>query len=323
VNHSLQYDYTAVGHVTIDVLEDGTRRAGGAAFYSALQAARLGLRTSIVTRGVAAEIEALIAPHRHELELHVLPAPHTTTLHTLRSGSLRTQRVLAWAGPIADDLQLDTAILHLAPVARETPARWRGRPEFAGLTPQGLVRRWSDVGAAPAHGPGQGQGQEQEQAPGPGALIELGVPVPGALEVARRCDSMVVSEYERESCAGLIATAGAMRAAGAAGAIVAVTDGARPNTILMPAGVGQGGETSKALEVKVPVTPLDDPVDDLGAGDVFAAAFFIALHDGHTALDAARFANAAAAVRMAGEGADAIGGRPAIDARLRSGVGSS
>jgi hypothetical protein len=328
VNHSLQYDYTAVGHVTIDVLEDGARRAGGTAFYSALQAARLGLRTSIVTRGVAAEIEALIAPHRHELhELLVLPAPRTTTLHTLRSGSARTQRVLAWAGPIADDLQLDTAILHLAPVARESPARWSGRAEFVGLTPQGLVRRWSDVGAAPAHGPGQGQGQEQEQAPGPGpgpgALIELGVPVPGALEVARRCGSMVVSEYERESCAGLIATAGAMRAAGAAGAIVAVTDGARPNTILMPAGVGQGGETSKALEVKVPVTPLDNPVDDLGAGDVFAAAFFIALHDGHTALDAARFANAAAAVRMAGEGADAIGGRPAIDARLRSGVGSS
>ena len=36
--------YVTVGHVTIDVLPDGERRPGGTAFYSALQAARLGLR---------------------------------------------------------------------------------------------------------------------------------------------------------------------------------------------------------------------------------------------------------------------------------------
>ena len=47
----MQFDYTTVGHVTIDVLDDGSRRAGGTAFYSALQAARLGRRALIVTRG--------------------------------------------------------------------------------------------------------------------------------------------------------------------------------------------------------------------------------------------------------------------------------
>jgi sugar/nucleoside kinase (ribokinase family) len=61
---------------------------------------------------------------------------------------------------------------------------------------------------------------------------------------------------------------------------------------------------------------LEDAVDDLGAGDVFAAAFFIALSDGRSPLAAASFANAAAAVRMCGTGADAIGGRAAIEARL-------
>jgi len=37
-----RFDYTAVGHVTIDVMPDGSRRPGGGAFYAALQAARLG-----------------------------------------------------------------------------------------------------------------------------------------------------------------------------------------------------------------------------------------------------------------------------------------
>lgn len=278
MNHDLQFDYTTVGHVTIDVLDDGSRRAGGTAFYSAVQAARLGLRTLIVTRGVPGEIDELLEPHRGELRLKVLPAPHTTTLRTLGSGSDRSQRVLAWAGPIAEDLALDTAILHLAPVARETPGRWRGHAAFVGLTPQGLVREWSE----------------------PGGRITQAPPAGAAAAVAARCDAIVVSEHERASCAGLIA------GATAAGAVVAITAGAGPNTILAP-----GGE---ALELDVPT--LERPVDDLGAGDVFAAAFFVSLSEGRSPLDAAAFANAAAAVRMRGSGAGAIGGREEIEARL-------
>ena len=278
MNPDLHFDYTTVGHVTVDVFDDGSSRVGGAAFYSALQAARLGLRALILTRGVAEEIEELLEPYRHELELEVLPAAHTTTLRTLGSGAARRQRVLAWAGPIAHELAVDTAILHLAPVARESPDCWRGPVAFVGLTPQGLVRAWS------------------------GRDAEIGVcqPTNAAAEVARRCDAIVVSEHERPSCAELIA------AATAGGAVVAVTAGAHPNTILTP-----GGEL---LELQVP--PLEQPADDVGAGDVFAAAFFVALSDGRSPLQAASFANAAAAVRMSGTGAGAIGRREEIDARL-------
>jgi sugar/nucleoside kinase (ribokinase family) len=279
VNHALHFDYTTVGHVTIDVLDDGSRRPGGTAFYSALQAARLGRRALIVTRGVAREIEELIEPYRHELELEVLPAPHTTTLVTLGAGSQRSQRVLAWAGPIAGDLTLDTSILHLAPVARETPGHWRGRAEFLGLTPQGLVRQWS----------------------APGSQIVAASPAPSATAVAGRCDAIVVNEHERTSCASLIARASA------SGAVVAVTAGAAPITVLAPG--------RPPLELEVPALAAG-PVDDLGAGDVFAAALFIALSDRRGASDAARFASAAAAVRMQGAGAGAIGGLADIEARL-------
>jgi sugar/nucleoside kinase (ribokinase family) len=58
------------------------------------------------------------------------------------------------------------------------------------------------------------------------------------------------------------------------------------------------------------------PRDDLGAGDVFAAAFFVALHEGLAPARAAAFAGAAASLRIEGAGADAIGDRAAIEARL-------
>ena len=132
----MPFDYTTVGHVTVDVMEDGTRRVGGSAFYSALQAARLGLRALILTRGVPEEIEGLLEPYRDELAVAILAAPETTTLQSSGVGATRQQRMLAWAGPIEKDVVLDTAILHLAPVARETPTRWSGRADFVGLTPR-------------------------------------------------------------------------------------------------------------------------------------------------------------------------------------------
>jgi sugar/nucleoside kinase (ribokinase family) len=67
---------------------------------------------------------------------------------------------------------------------------------------------------------------------------------------------------------------------------------------------------------RVRVPAIEDFRDDVGAGDVFAAAFFIALREGRTPRAAAAFANAAAAVRIAGAGADAIGDRTAVEARL-------
>lgn len=275
----MHFDYTTVGHVTIDVFDDGSSQPGGAAFYSALQAARLGLRTSIVTRGLEREIQEALEPYSHQLELRILPARHTTTLHTSGHGEERSQRVLAWAGPIAQDLQLDTSILHLAPVARETPTRWRGNAAFLGLTPQGLVRDWS----------------------GPRKLIRAHAPSRSATAVAEQCHAIVVSEHERACCARLI------ERAADAGAVVAITAGERPNTILEP-----GGRT---LELAVPF--IEEPVEDLGAGDVFAATFFVALADGRPALEAARLGNAAAAVRMSGRGAVAVGGVAEIEARAR------
>jgi sugar/nucleoside kinase (ribokinase family) len=280
---TVSFDYTTVGHVTADVMADGSRRAGGSAFYSALQASRLGRRALILTRGVPSEIEQLLEPHRGELELKILTARATTTLQTLGAGASRAQRMIAWAGPIAETLAIDTAILHLAPVARETPKRWRGRAEFVGLTAQGLVRSWA----------------------GDGARVHAAPLEPAMLP--ERCDAIVISETERSSCSSLLAGArdrGAGTTAG--GPLIAVTAQAAPTTIRLPDG--------QIIKIQVPA--IERVRDDIGAGDVFSAAFFVALGEGRGPHDAAAFANAAAALRIAGAGAAAIGDRAAIESRL-------
>jgi 1D-myo-inositol 3-kinase len=295
----VQFDYTTVGHVTVDVLADGSRRPGGTAFYSALQASRLGLRTLIHTRGAPAEIERLLAPYRAEVELAIEPAAQTTTLHTTGSGLGRRQRVLAWAGPIEDRLALDTAILHLAPVARETADRGRSSARFVGLTPQGLAREWS------------------------GPEGEVSLSAPDRLELPEGCDAIVLSEVERVSCAELISRARE------AGALVAVTAGHRPTTVLLPGGeVLEVPAPERELPAKPPGTGrepsagedlgADEDVgagEDLGAGDVFAAAFFIALSEGRSPHAAAAFASTAAALRIARPGTEGIAGREAIESR--------
>jgi hypothetical protein len=309
------FDYVTVGHVTVDVIAaDSSRRPGGGAFYSALQAARLGLRTLIVTQGSAPEIEALLAPYRAELELRVLPAPATTTLETSGSGADRTQRVLAWAGPIAAEIAVDTQILHFAPVARETSAAFRGHADFVGLTPQGLARAWDAKGQVAPTGRAESPGASRSpiqvvptgQVASPGQMGEI-VPAPlpsdsDSLDalLPDHCSAVVLSEQERVACAPLL------DAATAQGAVVAITAGPLATTVQMP-----GGET-----IRVQAPSVADPRDDLGAGDVFAAAFFISLHEGQSPMRAATYGNAAAAVRISGVGADAIGDRKAIEARL-------
>ena len=288
--HSIWYthgrvslDYTTVGHVTADAMADGSRRPGGGAFYSALQAARLGWRARIVTRGVPAEIERLLAPYAAELEVEVARAPHTTTLATSIAGKTRSQRVLAWAGEMGANVTVDTAILHVTPVARETGAHWRGRADFVGLTPQGLVRTWSQLGAPiVAH-----------------ALDRALLPA--------RCDAIVISSDERQSCAALLHEAGGQAggAAQSARPLLAVTDAAGPTELYLADG----------QRASVPVAAVAQARDDMGAGDVFAAAFFVALAEGSSPVAAAAFANAAAAVRVAGSGPAAIGDRAAVQAR--------
>ena len=297
-NRDTRFDYVTVGHVTRDAIkhpDHGTLyRVGGSAFYSALQAARLGLRTLIVTQGVPAEIEQLLAPYRDEFELRVIPAAHTTTLSTQGTGAARTQGLLAWAGPMLEPIEVDTEILHISPVARETPVLWQGRANFVGITPQGLVRGWHEDGGPPlvqldtssllGDIPLVPPETEVRPADISAVALESGL-------LPERFDAAVIAEHECPDCHALFKAARRNRAS------IAVTAGSRPTTVHLP-----GGDSV----VQTPFPPVAVVCDEIGAGDVFAAAFFVALVEGRAPLEAAVFANAIASARISGDGPDAI-----------------
>ncbi len=274
----MQFDYIAIGHVTVDVLEDGAARPGGTALYAALQAARLGLSALILTRGLPGEIEGLLEPWAGELELQIQPAPSTTCFSTSGQGAQRSQRLVSWAGPIEPAGRLDCAILHLAPVAAELPVSWPEGGGLRGLTPQGLARSW----------------------PPGGGLVVPSPPSAGAAAAAAKTDAVVISEQEQAVCVDLLDRARA------GGALIATTAGERPSTLLLHSGEA----------IALPVAPVERPVDDLGAGDVFAAALFTGLAEGRSPAQAGALANAAAALRVGGLGAEAIARRAEIEAAL-------
>lgn len=269
-----EFEYVTVGHVTIDVLEPRRQRQpGGGAFYSALQAARMGLRTLVLTRGNPSQLEALLEPYEGEFEVRIEPAPATTTFATSWRGPERRQQLLSWAGPI-EDVRVDTDILHLAAVARETPATWQGAARFVGLSAQGLLRSWDRDGWV-------------ELAPN------------DSVRMPARLDVVAISRSELPAWRRAASTAAAP--------LLVVTAGPRPTTLFLP---GQEAQL-------VPMPRIAEPLDDLGAGDVFAAALLVSLRDGHSPMAAARWAGAAAAVRIEGKGPGAIGDRTAIARRRR------
>jgi len=290
------FDYTAAGHVTVDVLADGTTQPGGGAFYSALQASRLGLRALVITRGRASEIEHLLAPYAAELELQVQPAQHTTTLQSSAADATAAQRVLAWAGQLDPPAVVDSEILHLAPVAHETGRHWHGTARFIGLTPQGLIRTWNAIG-------------ERMRA------TEL-----RRDQLPEHLDAVVLSDRERACCGVLFDSARAPAGRAASGDGGARTDGAaaRPLVAVTAAHRATMLHHPPAQPVALEVPRVQRVVDDVGAGDVFAAAFFCALADQSTPRAAAAFANAAAAVRVSAAGADAVGTRESVEHRMRS-----
>jgi sugar/nucleoside kinase (ribokinase family) len=116
-----------------------------------------------------------------------------------------------------------------------------------------------------------------------------------------RFSAAVISEEECMGCHALFSVARL------GGAYVAVTAGSRPATVHLPTPA-----VGSVLQTGVP--RLVQAREDLGAGDVFAAAFFVALSEGCGPLEAATFGNSAAALRIAGTGPGAVGERAQIEA---------
>lgn len=138
-------DIIVVGHVCRDVMtEPPGWRPGGAVFYAASTAARLGFSVGVVTAG-AAEVKAL--QQLPNTVVVSLESRHSTSFENVMGPAGRRQVLHALAPTIPLELLpaewRKTRLALLAPVAGEVPqAMVRAFPQaLLGVCPQGWMRR--------------------------------------------------------------------------------------------------------------------------------------------------------------------------------------
>jgi sugar/nucleoside kinase (ribokinase family) len=272
-------DYLLLGHFTRDVLPDGTTAPGGTSLYSSFAAQRLGQRVAVVS--APAELPPDLAD-AIAVAFHESPTPPTFENQYTPQG--RRQILHAASEPIAvDDIPIEwrsAPIVHLGPVLGETPEELvRAFPgALLGVTPQGWMRTW---------GP---------DLPG---LVEYR-PWRPAADVLRRIDALILSVEDVKGDEALVVSyARDCR-------LVALTRGNRGATLFI-AGQPYHVDAFPAIER-----------DPTGAGDVFAAALLVRLHETGDALEAARFAACVAASSVEGRGASRIPSREEVERRLDS-----
>lgn len=143
----IDLDYLAIGHVTCDLIGSGFA-LGGTVSYAARTARALGCRVGIVT-SAAPDLD--LSQALNGIAVACIPATTTTTFENVYTSTGRHQVIHAVAQMLTlEALPADWkgAIVHLAPVARECdPALASAFADaFVGLTPQGWMRCWDEVG---------------------------------------------------------------------------------------------------------------------------------------------------------------------------------
>ncbi len=125
--------YLAIGHVTKDLLPEGGFVVGGTVIYAAAVAKRLGWRPIVVTAAADFKPPACL----DGVDWTILPSDETTTFRNQYAAEGRRQVV----GPVARSIMADDipavlrrpAMVHLGPVAQEL------EPSLARLFPDSLL----------------------------------------------------------------------------------------------------------------------------------------------------------------------------------------
>ncbi len=272
--------FVIVGHITQDLLPDGSLGLGGTVSYAATTAHRLGYRVGVVT-STGPDLNVVEVLPFAEIACH--QAATTTVFENIYLDGTRKQILHQRAGILKCEhipaAWRRSPIVHLGPLDQEI-----GRDVFhcfddqvlVGVTPQGFLRRWDE----------QGHVSFSEWSPHETVLqrinvlvlSELDVPDPDSLarDWGRFIDTIVVTRAERGAT------------------------------------VYHSGEPCD-----YPARPARQ-VDPTGAGDVFAAAFLIRLTETGDPCQAARFANVVASFSIEGPGVTGIPTRQQVEAYLEA-----
>lgn len=262
-----QIDYLAIGHVSKDLTPAGEMLGGTVSFASRVAHA-LGCRTAVLSRS------APDFPWQSALtgvETCLVPSAQTTTFVNTSTPQGRVQTIHAVAGPIG------------AAQLAQTPPDWQ-RASIVHLAPvadeidPNLINLFSNslIGLTP-----QGWLRRWDEAGRVYAAVW-----PAAPQVLPLAAAVVLSQEDFPDAATLAQYRAWSR-------LLVVTKGPAGCTVYL-------GDESR----DVPTRPTQE-VESTGAGDIFAAAFFVRLHQtGGNPWEAARFANevAACSVEIAGLG---------------------
>jgi pfkB family carbohydrate kinase len=267
-------DYLLLGHFTRDVLPNGATTPGGTSLYAALTAHGLGRSVGIVSAPAP-------LPEQWPAEIAVAfhPSPTPPTFENRYTAHGREQILHAASQPITIDAippaWRTAPVIHLGPVLGETPEQLVHAFPHAllGVTPQGWMRSWAE----PLPGPIRYQPWHPEP------------------EILKRIDALVLSIEDVRGDEGLVVDYARHCA------LVALTRGAHGATLFVR------GEPHY-----VPAYPAVER-DPTGAGDVFAAALLVRLHETGDPIAAARFAAHVAAFSVEGAGISHVPARPELE----------
>jgi len=273
-------DYLALGNPTLDVQPWASPALGGSVAYSAIQAARLGLRSTIFGRADPVALQPYWRPYAKEVHLQLQPSSSITTFYNASANDSREQWLKAWAGPIrhADPLP-DSEILHIAPVAQEVVIEallTECKSRLVCLTPQGLLRKWSDTD-------------------GHISLVHRSF----ARAIAAAVDIVVVSEIEAQYIDDFL------MAVAEQGGLSVVTQGRRGCEVW-----------TRHDRTTFSAFPSNRIVDTTGAGDCFATTLAVGIYLGRPLTQAIRSAAIAASLCIGNHATKGIGTRLQIEQKL-------
>jgi hypothetical protein len=261
-----ELDYLVVGHVTSDQTDEGPS-LGGTATYASLVATVLGKRVGLLT---AASFEPGLVDILGDVRVARVPAEDTTRFTNTYENLVRRQKVEVVAPSLSAKQLLpewrDTPILHLAPVAREV------ENDFLNAFPKAFI------GVTP-----QGWMRAWDES----GLVRA-AEWTNANAVLQRANAVVISIDDVDHRDRVDEWARKAR-------VLVVTHG--------PAGAvvyhkGEARHSSAFASGKV--------VDPTGAGDFFAAAFFVRLQESGDPIASADFANCVASFAVERKGHEAV-----------------
>jgi sugar/nucleoside kinase (ribokinase family) len=140
-------DYLVIGHIAQDIIPNGLR-IGGTAAYSALTAKALGLRVGVVT-SCTPDLDLSVMDG---ISISAMDSDHNTTFENIYTPQGRIQYLHHQASPLnishVPETWRHAPIVHLGPIAQEIdPNLAKSFPDsLVGLTPQGWLRSWDKSG---------------------------------------------------------------------------------------------------------------------------------------------------------------------------------